>query len=59
MRSQRTKQIHWDFEIQADHLISARRPDLMLINKKKCHVADFAMLADKGVKIKESKADKY
>ena len=24
-----------DFEIQTDHLISARRPDLMLINKKK------------------------
>ena len=25
----------WDFDIQPDHLISARRPDLILITKKK------------------------
>ena len=25
----------WDFDIQTDHLISARRPDLIIINKKK------------------------
>ena len=25
----------WDFNIQTDHLIPARRPDLILINKKK------------------------
>ena len=25
----------WDFDIHTDHLISARRPDLMIINKKK------------------------
>ena len=25
----------WDFEIQTDHLSLARRPDLILINKKK------------------------
>ena len=25
----------WDFNIQADHLIPARRPDLMIIKKKK------------------------
>ena len=25
----------WDFEIQMDHFIPARRPDLMLINQKK------------------------
>ena len=24
----------WDFEIQKDHLISARRPDLEIVNKK-------------------------
>ena len=24
----------WDFNIQTDHLISARRPDLIIINKK-------------------------
>ena len=25
----------WDFEIQTDHLISTRRPDFIIINKKK------------------------
>ena len=29
-----THKLQWDFEIQADHLISARRPDLIIINKK-------------------------
>ena len=24
----------WDFDIQTDHLISARRPDVIIINKK-------------------------
>ena len=27
--------IHWDSEIQKDHLISARKPDLVNINKRK------------------------
>ena len=26
--------ILWDFEIQTDHLISARQPDFIIINKK-------------------------
>ena len=30
-----TPKIHWDFEIQTNHLIPARRPDLVLYNKKK------------------------
>ena len=30
-----THKILWDFEIQTDPLITARRPDLVLINKKK------------------------
>ena len=25
----------WDFNIQTDHLIPARRPDLIIINKKR------------------------
>ena len=29
-----THKILWDFEIQTDHLISARRPDLMIVQKK-------------------------
>ena len=30
-----THNILWDFEVQTDHLIPARRPDLVLIDKKK------------------------
>ena len=30
-----TNKFFWDFEIQTDHLISARRPDLVIINKNK------------------------
>ena len=29
-----THQVLWDFEIQIDHLISARRPDLVIVNNK-------------------------
>ena len=38
----------WDFNIQTDHLIPARRPDLILINKRKriCKIVDFAVPAD-------------
>ena len=36
----------WDFNIQTDHLIPARRPDLIIINNKKikkiCKIVDFA-----------------
>ena len=51
-----------DFEMQTDHLISARRPDLVIINMKKitCQIMNFALPADHGVKLKESeKKDKY
>ena len=39
-----------------DLLILVRRPDLMLINKKKriCNLVDFAIPADNRVKLKES-----
>ena len=30
-----THKLLWDFDIQMDHLISARRSDLIIINKKK------------------------
>ena len=29
-----THKLLWDFDIQTDHRISARRPDLIIINKK-------------------------
>ena len=39
-----------------DHLIPARRPDLILINKKErtCQLVDFAGPADHRVKLKEN-----
>ena len=49
-------------DIQTDHLIPARRPDLIIINKKKrtCKIVDFAVPADHRIKQKESeKKDKY
>ena len=35
----------WNFNIQTDHIIPARRPDLIIINKKKriCKIVDFAV----------------
>ena len=30
-----THKLLWDFNIQTDHLIPARRPDLIIINNKK------------------------
>ena len=40
----------WDFNIQTDHLIPARRPDPIKINKKKkkkiCKIVDFAVPVD-------------
>ena len=57
-----THKVLWDFDIHTDHLISARRPDLIIINKKKriCKIVDFAVPADHKIKLKEcEKKDKY
>ena len=62
-----THKLLWDFDIQTDHLVSARKPDLIIINKKKkkkkkkiCKIVDFAVLADHRIKLKEwEKRDKY
>ena len=51
-----------DFNIQTDHLIPARRPDLIIINKKTriSKIVDFAVPADHRINLKESeKKDKY
>ena len=53
-----THKLLWDFDIQTDHLTLARRPDLIIINKKK--IVDFAIPADHRIKLKEcEKKDKY
>ena len=55
----------WDFNIQTDHLISARKPDLIIITKKKkkkrmCKIVDFAVTAEHIINLKEyEKKDKY
>ena len=56
----------WDFNIQSDHLIPARRPELVIINKKKkkrkriCKIVDLAVSADHRINLKEcAKKDKY
>ena len=57
-----THKLLLDFDIQTDHLIPARRPDLIIINKKKrtCKIVDFADPADHRIKLKEcEKKDKY
>ena len=58
-----THKLLWDFNIQTDHLIPDRRPDLIIINKKKkrtCKIVDFAVPADHRIKLKEcEKKDKY
>ena len=57
-----TQKLLWDFDIQTDHLISARRPDLIIIiiKKKICKIVDFAVSADHRIKLKEcEKRDKY
>ena len=51
-----THKLLWDFDTHTDHLISARRPDLIIIEKKRtCKIVDFAVLADHGIKLKECK----
>ena len=57
-----THKLLWDFNIQTDHLISARIPDLIIINKKKkiSKIFDFAVPADHKINLKEwEKKDIY
>ena len=51
-----------NFDIQTNHLISARRPDLIITNKNKItyKIVNFAVPADHRVKLKESRnKDKF
>ena len=58
-----THKLLWHFDIQTDHLISARQPDLKIINNNKrrtCRIVNFIVPADHRIKLKESKnKDKY
>ena len=57
-----THKLLWEFNIQTDHLIPARRPDLIIINKKKriYKIMDFAVPSDHRINLKEcAKKDQY
>ena len=55
-----THKLLWDFDIHTDHLISLRRPDLIIINKKREFAKLLILLADHRMKLKEcEKKDKY
>ena len=56
-----TRKILWDLEIQTDHLIQTRSPDLVIVNKKENLLNSWlAVLVHYWLKIKErEKRDKY
>ena len=57
-----THKLLWDFDIHTDPLILARRPDLIIINKKKRtgKIVDLAVPAVHRIKLKDcEKKDKY
>ena len=54
--------ILWDFSIQTNHVIEARRPDLVVVDKKRrtCEIIDFAVPEDSWIEEKEKeKIEKY
>ena len=54
--------ILWDFNIQTDNEIQARRPDIVVVNKKdrKCYIIDVAVQGDVRIAEKETeKIEKY
>ena len=63
-----THKLLWDFDIHTDHLISAWRPDLIIMNNNKkrkrkkiiCKIVDPVVPIDYRIKLKEcEKKDKY
>ena len=50
-----THKLLWDFNIQTDHQIPARRPDIIIIYKKKrtCKIVGFAVPADHRISLKK------
>ena len=47
-------QLLWDFEVQTDHHIEARRPNQRIDKEKKtCQIVDFAIPGDHRVEMRE------
>ena len=61
VHANKTYKLLWNFQVQTDHLTSARKLDWVIINKKKkkwgetYRIVDFAVLADHRWIIKENK----
>ena len=51
----------WDCNIQTDHDIKARRPDLGFVNKREqtCPIIDVSNPVETAVRKKEQKIEKY
>ncbi|CAB4008758.1 Hypothetical predicted protein [Paramuricea clavata] len=51
--------ILWDFNIQCDHVIECRRPDIVVVLKKEkeCKIIDIAVPGDCRIGIKETEKD--
>ena len=50
----------WDFSIQIDHVIEARRPDLVVVDKERiCKIIDFAVPGDRRIEKEKDKIEKY
>ena len=56
-----TLKLLWDFLILTDHLISPRRPDQVIVNKKKVNLLnrEFAISAAHRVNLKGEKRNNY
>ena len=57
-----THKLHWDMNIQCDHTIEARMPDIVIIDKveKSAIIVDVVILGDKRISDKETeKIEKY
>ena len=51
----------WDFSIHTDHVIEARRPDLVVVDEKErsCKIIDFAVPGDSQIEKEKDKVEKY
>ena len=56
----KSSKIMWNFSVQTDNVIAARRPDLIVIDKakKQCHIIDFAVPFDSKV-VEKRKGKKW
>ena len=62
VRESEDVKILWDFNIQTDHVIEHRRPDVVVLDKKEktCYLVDVAVPGDSRVESKEKeKIHKY